>query len=267
MIDMMLTAEPALRLGTFLILFTLCALLEAYFPRRDREQPRKARWWGNLSLSAFNTLLLRLLLPLSATEFALYCADQHWGLLNLLNWWHGLEILVAIVIMDLIIYAQHVLFHHNALLWRLHRVHHTDIDLDVTSAARFHPIEIGLSMLIKFSAIALLGISPVAVILFEVILNGMAMFNHSNLRLPLAIDAILRNMIVTPDFHRVHHSINPKETNSNYGFNLSVWDRIFQTYRPQPVQGHDHMILGLEQHRETQKTSLKALLIQPFRAE
>ena len=241
--------EGILRLAIFLGLFALFAAIEALVPRRDRRQARARRWLTNWGITIANTLALRalaLLLPLLAVGAALDAASQGWGLLNLLDWPAWIEVLIAILVLDFAIWLQHLVTHKVPLLWRLHRVHHADVDIDVTTAIRFHPVEIALSMLLKIGLVYLLGPSALAVILFEIILNGTAMFNHANIRLPLPLDAVLRRVLVTPDMHRVHHSIHRAEHDSNYGFSLSVWDRIFGTYIAQPAAGHQDMTIGLE---------------------
>lgn len=257
--------EATLRLAAFLGVFLLMATLELLLPRRPATVSKARRWGANLSLTALNTLSLRLAVPVLAAEVAAIAADRGWGLFNLVHWPTWLEIVLAVVILDAIIYAQHVAFHLVPALWRLHRVHHTDLDYDVTTAARFHPVEILLSMAIKLAAVVTLGPAAVAVILFEVLLNGAATFNHANVRLPLPLDRVLRLFIVTPDMHRVHHSIHVAETNSNYGFNLPWWDRLFGTYRPQPAAGHEGMVIGVREWRQQDQLGLVALLALPFR--
>ncbi|MCT8161435.1 sterol desaturase family protein [Pseudoruegeria sp. SHC-113] len=241
--------EALIRLAVFLGLFCLLALAEALVPRLPRAQPRSARWRTNWGLVLIDTLSLRLIalaLPLLAVGAALDAQARGWGLFNGLAWPLWLEALLAILILDLAIWAQHLITHKVPLLWRLHRVHHADRDMDVTTAIRFHPVEIALSMLLKIGLVYLLGPSALAVIAFEVLLNGTAMFNHANLRLSPRLDAALRLVIVTPDMHRVHHSAVRSEHDSNYGFSLSLWDRLFGTYIAQPKQGHEAMTVGLE---------------------
>jgi sterol desaturase/sphingolipid hydroxylase (fatty acid hydroxylase superfamily) len=240
--------EAFIRLGLFLALFAVFALAEARLPRRPRQLPRQTRWITNLSISLLNTVTLRLMafaLPLLAVGASLDAASQGWGLLNATGWPAWLEAVAAILFLDFAIWAQHLITHKVPLLWRLHRVHHADRDMDVTTAIRFHPVEIALSMLLKIGLIYLLGPSAVAVVLFEILLNGTAMFNHANLKLPLRADALLRLLLVTPDMHRVHHSTRREEHDSNYGFALSIWDRLFGTYVAQPHLGHDAMHVGL----------------------
>ncbi|MBK1632068.1 fatty acid hydroxylase [Thiohalocapsa halophila] len=259
------THEAMIRLGFFLGVFALMATWEVVAPRRERMLTRLQRWSSNLGLVVLNTVLLRLLFPAAAVGMALYVNSVGWGLLNALAWPFWLEILLALLVLDLAIWVQHVLFHAVPALWRLHRVHHADLDYDLTTGARFHPIEIILSMLIKFAVIAALGPPVVAVILFEVILNAMAMFNHANIALPAQVDRVLRWLVVTPDMHRVHHSIEDDETNSNFGFNLSWWDRLLGTYRAQPRAGQQGMTIGIRQHREPQRVDrLDGMLLLPF---
>jgi len=255
------------RLGVFLGLFALFASLEALAPRRARSQPRSARWFTNLSIVVLDTLALRALaiaLPLLAVGATVDAGRMGWGLFNALDWPLWLEVVLAILILDLAIWAQHLVTHKVPILWRFHRVHHADRDFDLTTALRFHPVEILASMMLKIGLVYLLGPAALAVLLFEIILNGTAMFNHSNLRLPLWLDRAVRLVLVTPDMHRVHHSIHRHEHDSNYGFALSVWDRIFRTYRPKPEAGHDLMTVGLEWQDERPSRLGWALML-PFR--
>ena len=259
------THEAMIRLGCFLGVFALMATWEVAVPRRTRLLTRRRRWSSNLSLVVLNTLLLRLLFPAAAVGMALSVNAQGWGLLNTLTLPFWMEVLLAVVVLDFAIWVQHVLFHAVPALWRLHRVHHADLDYDLTTGARFHPVEILLSMLIKFAVIAALGPPVVAVILFEVILNAMAMFNHANVSLPPRVDRALRWLVVTPDMHRVHHSIEDDETNSNFGFNLSWWDRLLGTYRAQPRAGHEGMTIGIRDHRDPRRVDrLDGMLVLPF---
>ncbi|PIE43296.1 MAG: sterol desaturase [Gammaproteobacteria bacterium] len=257
--------EPFIRLGVFLSLFFLFGCLELLIPRRYLRQPKSTRWVTNFSIAILDSLLVKWLFPLTAVMFAALCQAQGIGLFNWLALPLWVNVVVGVVLLDLAIYSQHVLFHLHPMLWRLHRMHHTDLDLDVSSAARFHPLEILLSMLIKFMVIVVLGISPVGVLIFEVVLNGMALFNHSNIRLPPWLDSGLRKILVTPDMHRVHHSIERRETNSNFGFNLSVWDRWFGTYCKEPTLGQEDMVIGLPRFRHIEKQKFIHLLIQPLK--
>jgi sterol desaturase/sphingolipid hydroxylase (fatty acid hydroxylase superfamily) len=257
--------ESTIRLGSFLGVFALMALWEILAPRRTLTQPKSSRWLNNILLVVFNTSLLRVVFPLAAIGVAEYAQMLQWGLFNLIEVHAAVAIMASVIVLDMAIYLQHVMFHAVPLLWRLHRVHHADLDFDVTTGARFHPIEILLSMLIKFAVIVLLGPPLAAVVIFEVLLNAMAMFNHSNVHMPLALDRILRMLIVTPDMHRVHHSHLADETNSNFGFNLSVWDRIFGTYRAQPAAGHTKMVIGIDTFRDPDHcVKISGLLFMPF---
>lgn len=259
--------ETAIRLGIFLGLFALFAALEAWAPRRSRSQPRSARWITNWGMTVLNTLALRALafgLPLLAVGAAMDATANGWGLLNRVDWPAWLEIAGAVLFFDFAIWAQHLITHKVPILWRLHRVHHADRDIDVTTAIRFHPVEILLSMLLKIGLVYLIGPAALAIILFEIILNGTAMFNHANLALPLWLDRPLRVVLVTPDMHRVHHSTLRSEHDSNYGFSLSIWDRLFGTYIAQPGVGHDAMEIGLE-WRDDRPSRLGWSLLLPFR--
>jgi len=241
------------------------ALWETLAPRRQRSFSRLRRWPSNFGLVALNTLALRLLVPTAAVGAALVSEERGWGFFNHVELPAWIEILVVVLILDLVIYAQHVMFHRVPMLWRLHRMHHADLDLDVTSGARFHTIEILASMGIKLVLVAALGAPALSVLIFEVVLNATAMFNHANVRIPDGLDRILRLVLVTPDMHRVHHSIIHSETNSNFGFNLPWWDWMFRTYRDQPEAGHDGMTIGIDQFRTPRELALDRMLTQPFR--
>ena len=257
--------EVNIRLGFFFGIFAVMALWEMVAPRRALTLSRTVRWSNNLGLVILNSIMLRLLFPAAAVGMAAFTAEQGWGILNYYQLPLTLSVVLVVVTMDFIIYLQHVLVHAVPALWRLHRVHHADLDYDVTTGARFHPIEIILSMLIKFATIVVLGPPVVAVVIFEVVLNAMAMFNHGNVRLPLVLDRVLRFLVVTPDMHRVHHSVEDNEANSNFGFNLSIWDRIFGTYIAQPRGGHEGMTIGIHKYREPRQVSwLPGLLALPF---
>jgi len=262
--EWLLQHEVVIRLSCFLGLLTILALWEIRAPRRTLMASKWVRWLNNLSLVGLNNVILRLTFPFAAVAFAALVEQQQWGLLHQLELTFWLKVLIAVVALDGIIYLQHVMFHALPSLWRLHRMHHADTDFDVTTGFRFHPIEIILSMLLKWAAILLLGAPPVAVLLFEVILNLTAMFNHSNIALPVRIDRWLRWLVVTPDMHRVHHSVATDETNSNFGFNLPWWDWLFGTYQAQPVAGHANMQIGLDQFRAAKYLTLPWLLILPF---
>ena len=265
------TFETILRLSAFIGIFTVMALIELAAPRRALNHSKPRRWLTNLSISGLNALLLRLMamlaVPVAAVAAAEWARVAGWGAFNLLGWPFWLEVLLAIIVLDLAIYAQHVIFHKVPALWRLHQVHHADVDFDVSTALRFHPVEIALSMLIKIAVVLALGAPAIAVVLFEIILNGCAMFNHANIKLPRWLDAALRRVLVTPDMPRVHHSVIRRETNSNFGFNLSVWDRIFGTYRAQPEAGHDAMAIGLSDYQNEDPTRFGWSLVLPFRRQ
>lgn len=258
-----MTEEAWLRLSVFFGVFFVMALWEMMAPKRTLNFGKK-RWTANFGIVVLDSLTARLLLPMGAVGAALWAERHDFGLLQLLNFPDIFSVLIAIILLDFIIYAQHVLFHRVPLLWCLHQVHHADRDIDVTTGLRFHPIEIIISMLIKISAVVLLGVPVVAVIIFEIILNAMAMFNHSNVRLPKVVDAVIRLLLVTPDVHRVHHSVIYAETNSNYGFNLSIWDRFFGTYRAQPELGHDKVVIGLPDLQQAPTHQLGWMLRLPF---
>ncbi|HEY9080337.1 sterol desaturase family protein [Magnetovibrio sp.] len=263
--ESLLDNEPVIRLSAFIGIFAVMALLELAAPRRPLYVSKKLRWFSNLGIVVLNTALARVILPMAPVAFAFVAQEHGWGVFNIVAWNGWVELVLVVVLMDFFIWLQHVMVHAIPLLWRLHRMHHTDIDYDVTTGARFHPIEILLSFAIKFAVIALLGASPVAVLAFEIILNATSMFNHANVRLPLGLDAVLRWLVVTPDMHRVHHSAVPRECNSNFGFNLPWWDRLFGTYTAQPGAGHEAMTIGLDMFREDHEARLDQMLIQPFK--
>jgi sterol desaturase/sphingolipid hydroxylase (fatty acid hydroxylase superfamily) len=258
-------SEPFVRLGIFAAVLAAMAIWEFVGPRRPQALGRGRRWPGNLGVVVVDTLLVRLLFPTSAVGFALLMESQGFGLFNAVAAPYWIAVVVSAVLLDLAIYFQHVAFHAVPVLWRLHRMHHADLEFDVTTGVRFHPIEILISMAIKFAAIAALGAPALAVLIFEVLLNATSMFSHSNVRMPLGLDRVLRWLVVTPDMHRVHHSIVKRETNSNFGFNLPWWDRLFGTYRDQPVAGHEGMAIGIDQFRDPGELRLDRMLIQPFR--
>jgi len=260
--------EIVIRSTFFFGIFAVMAYWELKSPRRTLLLSRWVRWTSNLGIVFLNSFIVRLLFPAAAVGVAVYASQAGWGLLHVYDAPFFLSLIISVVAMDFIIYLQHVMVHSVPALWRLHRVHHADLDYDLTTGARFHPIEIVLSMLIKFATIVVLGPPVVAVIVFEVILNGMAMFNHANVKLPLGVDKVLRRIIVTPDMHRVHHSVEDDETNSNFGFNLSIWDRLFGTYRDQPRAGHDDMVIGIRKYREPKLVAwLPGMLILPFKGK
>ncbi len=258
--------EITIRLSFFLGIFVIMAIWEVIAPRRALTVSKVLRWSSNLGIVVLNSIVLRLLFPAAAVGMAIFAQEQHWGFFNYLQWPHELEILICVISLDFIIWLQHVMVHSIPMLWRLHRVHHADPDYDVTTGARFHPLEIVLSMLIKFATIALLGPPVVAIIIFEVLLNATAMFNHSNISLPKPIDTVMRLFMVTPDMHRVHHSVEDDETNSNFGFNLPWWDRLFGTYAAQPRAGHDDMVIGIHGYNKRSEVStLPGMLTLPMK--
>jgi sterol desaturase/sphingolipid hydroxylase (fatty acid hydroxylase superfamily) len=260
--------ELPIRLGFFFGVFALIAFWEVYAPRRQLSVSKASRWINNLGLVILNTLVLRLLFPTAAVGAALFARDQGWGLLNHYTPPFPLSVIIAVVAMDFVLYLQHVMVHAVPLLWRLHRVHHADLDYDVTTGARFHTVEIILSMLIKIATIMVLGPPLVAVVIFEVLLNATAMFNHGNISIPQTIDRVLRLFVVTPDMHRVHHSVHAPLANSNFGFNLPWWDRLFGTYVAQPTEGHIEMELGVNEFRDPRQVDrLSGMLMLPFARE
>jgi sterol desaturase/sphingolipid hydroxylase (fatty acid hydroxylase superfamily) len=259
--------QNALRLAAFVGVLALVALWEVLAPRRPQEIGRGWRWPNNLGIVVIDTVLVGVVLPTTAVGLALVAAERGWGLLNHVGWPLWAAVPVSVLVLDVAIYGQHVLFHAVPPLWRLHRMHHADLEFDVTTGVRFHPFEIVLSMLIKWAVVAALGVPALAVIVFEVLLNATSMFNHGNVRLPERLDRALRCVVVTPEMHRVHHSAVPRETNSNFGFNLPWWDRLFGTYRAQPEAGHLGMTIGLHQFRSPRELRLDRMLLQPFRSD
>lgn len=258
--------EVGIRLGFFFGLLGLFLVAEFLLPRRKRTISLLSRWRTNFSFTVINTVTLRVMEPVTAMILATIAAGSGIGLFNNLNWPFWVEFVLALLILDMAIYVQHVITHKVPILWRLHKVHHADRDIDTTTALRFHPIEIGLSMFYKVLLVIVLGPAVLAVLVFEIILNGCAMFNHSNLKIPLALDRLLRPLLVTPDMHRVHHSVRVDETNSNYGFSLSIWDRVFKTYKAQPKDGHDNMTIGLSEYQNENPAKLFWSLLSPFRS-
>lgn len=263
--EFVLLNEPVIRLSFFFGIFAVMALWEVFAPRRALSQSRTVRWSSNLGLVVLNSIVLRLLFPAAAVGMAVFAAEQGWGMFNYFAVPFWLAVLASVLVLDFFIWLQHVMVHAVPALWRLHRVHHADLDFDVTTGSRFHTLEILLSMGIKFAVILLLGPPVLAVVIFEVLLNATAMFNHSNVRLPLAVDRVLRWFVVTPDMHRVHHSVEDDETNSNFGFNLPWWDRLFGTYRDQPRAGHEAMSIGIHGYRNIRQVGwLPGMLWLPF---
>jgi sterol desaturase/sphingolipid hydroxylase (fatty acid hydroxylase superfamily) len=262
--DWLMAHEPLIRIGVFLIVFSILLAWEMLLPRRALSVSKSYRWINNLSLILLNTLLLRLLFPATLVGVALVGQERGWGVMNLVELPVGLVVVFSVVLLDFVIWAQHLIFHKVPVLWRLHRMHHADLDFDITTGLRFHPLEIVVSMLVKVGAIILLGAPPIAVLAFEILLNSSAIFNHGNVRLSLIWDKWLRFVIVTPDMHRVHHSWRRTEMNSNFGFFLSWWDVLFNTYCPQPQNGHFDMTIGMEVFRDRKDLRLDRLLAQPF---
>jgi sterol desaturase/sphingolipid hydroxylase (fatty acid hydroxylase superfamily) len=260
----LLAGEWWIRLGIGAAVFAAMAGWEAVAPRRSQAIGRWVRWPSNLGILVVDAIILRLLFPAAALGAALGGEERGWGLLNSLPLPPWIAVIVAVIVLDLAIYLQHVLFHAVPALWRLHRMHHADLEFDVTTGVRFHPVEIVLSMMIKLGVVLALGAPALAVLIFEVLLNATSMFNHGNVLLPQPIDRFLRNIVVTPEMHRVHHSIAPAETNSNFGFNLPWWDRLFGTYRAQPAAGHVRMTIGIDLFRRVEDLRLDRMLIQPL---
>lgn len=255
-----------IRIALFMAFFAVIAAVEHLWPRRELTVPKRQRWQTNIGIIALDTVLVRLLIPILPVGMASFARTHGWGLFNLLPLPVWLELLLSILALDLVIYLQHRAFHRVPLLWRFHRVHHTDLDIDASTGNRFHPVEIIMSIMIKCAAIVTLGSSPVAVLIFEILLNATSLFSHANLGIPLSIDRWLRLFLVTPDMHRVHHSVIPTETDSNFGFNLPWWDRLLHSYRSQPAKGHYDMTIGLTSYRNLQDLGLGNLLLIPFRA-
>jgi sterol desaturase/sphingolipid hydroxylase (fatty acid hydroxylase superfamily) len=263
----LLVFEPMIRLAAFGGVFAVMAAWELFAPRRKQSVGRTWRWPNNLGVVVVDTLVVRILFPTAAVGLALIAEARGFGFFNVVAFPGWIGVVLSVVILDLAIYLQHVLFHAVPGLWRLHRMHHADLDIDVTTGLRFHPIEIVLSILIKFAVIAVLGAPAIAVLIFEVLLNATSMFNHSNVHIPSRIDRVLRWFVVTPDMHRIHHSILSRETNSNFGFNLPWWDHLLGTYRAQPEAGHEGMTIGIEQFRDPRELGLDRMLLQPFRGD
>lgn len=259
-----LTYEGLIRLLFFLGIFLLMALWEIFAPRRKLNTSKKVRWYSNLGMVFIDTLAVRFLLPIQAVTTALLIEDQGWGVLHNLSLPYWMAFVIGVLVLDFAIYLQHAMFHFIPTFWRLHRVHHTDLDFDVTTGVRFHPVEILLSMAIKMGVVASWGISALAVVIFEILLNAASLFNHGNVRFPRWIDRLVRLFVVTPEMHRVHHSVLIKEYNRNFGFNLPWWDRLLGTYRDQPQAGHEGMTIGLGPFRDENSLTLLRLLILPF---
>ena len=264
MISWMLSNEATVRVVVFLGIFSVMAMWEVLAARRELTMAKSKRWVANLGLVFIDASIVRLLFPAAAVGMTLAAQDFGWGLFHTLNLPDWVAVLLSIVLLDFAMYLQHVMSHAIPALWRLHMVHHADVDFDVTTGIRFHPIEVALSMLIKLSVVAALGPPVLGVLLFEVVLNGLAMFNHANVRIPAGLDRVLRLIIVTPDMHRVHHSVEDTEYSTNFGFNLSCWDRLLGTYVATPAKGHEDMTIGLLNFRESACQTLPRMLLMPF---
>lgn len=260
-----MAVESVIRLGSFLGVFMLVALAEQFWPRRRLTVPKGPRWFCNIAIVFIDTIVARLVFPLMPLGMAEIAKIRGWGIFNQIGLPYLLEIGISVLALDLIIYLQHRAFHRIPIFWRFHRMHHTDLDLDVSSGNRFHPVEILLSYVIKLGAVAVIGVPAAAVIIFEVALNATSLFNHGNFRIPLTIDRLLRLILVTPDMHRVHHSVIPQETDSNFSFNFPWWDRLLGTYRDQPREGHEIMQIGLKEFRDAGRLGLGYLLVLPFK--
>lgn len=257
-------SDVLIRVLAFVGVLGLMTSWEILAPRRQLTMAKVVRWSANLSIVALDSVIVRLVFAAGAVGAALQAANRGWGVLNHLNWPFWLEFALAVVVLDFILYMQHVLFHAVPLFWRFHMMHHADLDCDVTTGLRFHPLEVIVSMMIKLTTVVLLGAMPSAVLAFEVLLNATSMFNHSNVRIPAGLDLVLRWMLVTPDMHRIHHSVLPRETNSNFGFNLPWWDRLLGTYQHAPIHGQTEMTIGLEQFRDPRCLTLIGILTLPF---
>ena len=259
-----MAVEVLIRVSGFVMVLGLMSFWEVLAPRRCLSMSKAKRWLVNLSVVILDTFVVRLLFAAGAVGAAVAAAEQGLGILNRASWPLWLEWILAVIALDFVLYLQHVMFHAVPAFWRFHMMHHADLDCDLTTGVRFHPVEVILSMLIKLAAVVLLGAAPVAVLSFEVLLNATSLFNHSNVRMPGVMDRVLRWIVVTPDMHRIHHSIDRRETNRNFGFNLPWWDRLLGTYRAQPALGHENMVLGLEQFRDPTRLSLTGILALPF---
>jgi sterol desaturase/sphingolipid hydroxylase (fatty acid hydroxylase superfamily) len=256
--------EALIRVGFFAVIFSFVAIAETIFPRRILLTSKPRRWASNLLMQLVDVAILRFILPVFPVGIAFICSARGWGVLNYLQLSATPALIIGILALDLTIYIQHMMFHLTPLFWRAHMVHHTDRDIDVTTGVRFHPVEIIISLVIKLAVVAFIGVPPLAVLIFEILLNGTTMFNHGNLHIGFAADRIIRMILVTPDMHRVHHSVIRQETNSNYGFNFSFWDRLFGTYRAQPAAGHDDMKIGLNGYHDERSLRILPMLMMPF---
>lgn len=263
--DFLIADEQNIRLGVFLGLLVFFGILEFLFPLAKRRAGRLSQWFTNMAMTIINTLSMRLILPIIAVGVAGYASENGYGLFNMVAIGYWPTFIVSLLLLDLLIYGQHVLVHRVPMLWRLHRMHHSELGLDVTSSVRFHPIEIIFSMLIKMAFVLMMGIPVVAVIFFEIILNALALFNHSNIKIPKSLEKLLRIIFITPELHWIHHSEIVNETNSNYGFNLVIWDKIFSTYIDKPTLSYDQMRQGLTEFGFEKPLNLIELLISPFK--
>ncbi len=259
-----MNSELIMRQGFFWGTLIIIGIWELLWPKRKLSVSKSVRWYSNLGIVLLDSLFIRWLFPLLAMGMAALATEKQWGLLNNIEIPYELAVVLSVIVLDMVIYLQHLMFHAVPRLWLLHRMHHTDLDYDVTTGLRFHPIEIAMSMVIKLSAVVVIGPPVLAVLIFEIVLNASAMFNHGNIRLPAGVDRILRLFIVTPDMHRVHHSVIKSETDSNYGFFLSWWDHLYSTYCAQPQKGHEGMSIGIELFRNPTYSHLHWMLIQPF---
>ncbi|MEJ2431633.1 MAG: sterol desaturase family protein [Pseudolabrys sp.] len=257
----------AVRVGAYAAVFAVMALWEWWAPRRKLTAGRAPRWTGNLGILAVDIVAVRLLVPTTVVGVALVAAEEGWGLFPLVGLPYWASVMAGVIALDLVIYTQHVVFHYVPWLWRLHRMHHADVDIDVTTGVRFHPLEILLSLGIKIVAVLALGVPAFAVLVFEVLLNATSMFNHSNVKLPRWLDRAARWIVVTPQMHHVHHSAERAETDSNYGFNLPWWDRLFGTYRAEPKAGEKNIVIGLPDFRDASESRITRLITQPFRSD
>ena len=267
MTNQLINNADQLRLSIFIGILIIMAILEYFLPRRNVDAKRKLRWTNNIGIVILDSVIVRVLLPTTTIAVAIYAENLNYGIFNLISVPYFLSLILSILLLDALIYGQHVVFHKAHWLWRFHRMHHSDTHIDVTTGIRFHPVEIVMSLLIKFAAIVTFGIPALAVLTFEIVLNATAMITHSNLKLPVRLDKLLRWLFVTPDMHRIHHSVHRFETDSNYGFNLSVWDRLFGTYIEQPRDTHEKMLIGINQFRDQREQFVDRLLTQPFRKD
>ena len=258
------TSYSITRLSVFVLLLVVLALLEIFSPRRKLQHSKAKRWLNNFGISALSSVIVALALPLVGVAAAVLATERSWGLFNQFEIQPLISIPLYVVAFDFTIYLQHRVFHRFKILWRLHKVHHTDLDYDVSTGVRFHPLSIFISAAIKFFLILLLGPLAIAVLISEIVLNATSMFNHSNIKLPNKLDKFLRYFIVTPDMHRIHHSVDVNEHNQNFGFNFTWWDKLLKTYKEQPAKGQDAIEFGIHGYREDRSIGIFSLLTQPF---